>query len=71
MFCSEPGTLLFADYSNKSVKELQLQTRTVKTLYKSDWNVKNVLLHSDSQTLLVCEQNGKYFLFLRSASLLF
>ena len=66
MFSSEQGNVLFADYSNRSVKELQLQTRIVKTLYRTDtdWRVLNVLLHSDSQTLLFCEaDNIKYVLF--------
>ena len=70
MFCSEQGTLLFADYKNRSVKELQLQTKTLKTLYRSDWRVLNVLLHSDLQTVLVCEQSVVYVLCLRSVSLL-
>ncbi len=70
MFCSEQGTLLFADYENRSVKELQLQTKTLKTLYRSDWRVLNVLLHSDLQTVLVCEQSVVYVLCLRSVSLL-
>ncbi len=73
MFRSEHGSLLFADNSNGSVKELQLQTKSLKTLYRTEtyWYVLNVLLHSDSQTLFVCECKGKYVLCVRSASLLF
>ncbi len=71
MFCGEQGSLLFANFYNRSVKRLQLQSRTVKTLYKSDWYVQNMLLQSgDSRTLLVCERKAVYVLCLRSASLL-
>ena len=68
--CSEQGILLFADGSNQSVKQLQLQTRTVKTLYKSDWWVLNVLQQSDLHTLLVCERIYEYVVCLSCASIL-
>ena len=68
---SGEGKILFADWQNQSVKELQLQTRTVKTLYKSDWRVLNVLQSGDGQTLYICEGNEEYLLFLRTASSLF
>jgi len=61
---------MFADYLNRSVKELQLQTRTVKTVYRTDWHVLNLLLQSDLKRIFVCEWRKEYVLSLGSASLL-
>ena len=65
MSATDENLLYFADHNNRSVKRVTLQTREVKTVYRSEWRVLNLLQIEEGRSLILVERNptklGIYF----------
>ncbi len=52
--------LLFADYRNNSVKQVDLQSDQLLQVYKSDWHVDDLLQIEQGNSLILLERTSKY-----------
>ncbi len=52
--------LLFADYINNSVKQVDLQTDQLLRVYKSDWRVADLLQIEQGNSLILLEYDPQY-----------
>ena len=62
---NDPSTLFFADCWNGKVKQMDLHSLQVQTIYSTidaSWSVLNVS-EVDQNTLIICERNISKFLF--------
>ena len=57
MSATDENLLYFVDTFNRSVKRVTLQTREVKTVYRSEWECRNVLQIEDGKSLILLEAN--------------